>query len=362
MAAVLFAFPLCGCSTDDYSPDLKPHLISKPDDNPTRPIDGVETAELSELTLPLSNSQYRARVEELYQTVVDLGKKPVLGDDDPVKHIYDAAVAILDRYVQNAWHTSADGEFRKAHTIHDWLVYYVKYDFELYDRYQRGEDVADNPAFDIDGVFLNKRAVCNGLSRAAAFLFAIEGIKSMRVTGTYLGVPHAWNKVNVGGTWYNIDVTADSANYTYDKGKTYKKQLSHGYFLLSDKTYLRFSPSGRPEMAHIYTPTVEAPVDYDYYTGLVTVGDDQYPLTVTSQAEPNEMFYDIGKAGKKIGKIDLKLACPNKDTASVNNGDIYANEIAEASRQLYSPDFSVEAGNKPDVRYPNGVYLFWLYY
>ncbi|MCH5162444.1 MAG: hypothetical protein J1G38_03010 [Clostridiales bacterium] len=361
LAAVLFALPLVGCSSGGSSPNLSPHLIKTPDSAPVRPIDEMDSAELSAYTLPLSTEQYRARVDELFLTVVDLGKKPVLSADDPVKPIYDAAIAVLDRYILNAWHSAADGEFRKVHTIHDYMVYYIAYDFKLYDDYQGGAAVDNNPAFDIDGVFLNKRAVCNGLSRAVSFLCAIEGIQSMRVTGTYLGGPHAWNKVYVDGVWYNLDVTADSANYTLDNGATYKKQLSHGYFLLSDRTYMRFSETGEPSGAHIFTPTVEANTDYDYYDGIFAVGDNHYPLTITSKEELNALFTDIGKLGGRVGKIEVKLSFPDKDASSVNSGDIYAKEIAAAYKKLDSPDFSITKTSTPYMRYPNGVYLFLMY-
>ncbi|MDE7464251.1 MAG: hypothetical protein K2M48_04385 [Clostridiales bacterium] len=365
LAVVMLVLPLVGCSSDCESPDLQPHLISKPDVDPVRPIDGFETAELSDFTLPLSTAQYRARVEELYQTVVDLGKKPVFREDDPVADIYDAAVEILDRYVLNDWHGDADGEYRKVHTIHDWLVYYVDYDFGLYEDYRNGAAVDNDPAFDIDGVFLNRRAVCNGLSRATAFLCAIEGIRSMRVTGSFLGILHAWNKVSVGGKWYNIDVTADMANYTFDRGATYKKQLTHGYFMLSDKTYKQFSPNGEQSSAHRFSnSTVETAADYDYYTGVVSVDDEQYPMTITSQKQLNDLFYDIGKLGGSIGKIEVKLSFPNKEANSVNSGDIYAREIREAYTHLNSPDFSISdnGSSVPYVRYPNGVYLFLMYF
>lgn len=360
LAALSFALPLGGCTSEAASPDLPPHLIEKPDANPVRPIDGFETAELSDFSLPLSDDKYRARVDELYQTVVDLGRKPILRDDDPVKPIYDAAVAVLDKYILNAWHTEVDGEYRKVHSIHDWLVYYVDYDFELYDRYHGGEAVDDNPAFDIDGVFLNKRAVCNGLSRAASFLCAVEGVRSMRVTGTYLGAPHAWNKVNIGGEWYNMDVTADAANYTVDKGASYKKQLTHGYFLLSDKTYRRFSPNGDPSSAHVFTSTVKSEKDFDYYTGMVSVGDRDFGMTVTSKARLFEIFDAVDDAGGRVGKLELKLRFPEKDENSVNDGDIYAREIKDAYRRLGSSDFS--SSSLPYVRYPNGVYLFLMYF
>ncbi len=360
-AALIFAVPLSGCSAESPSPDLLPHLISKPDAAPVRPIDSAESAELSEFTLPMSQDEYRARVDELYQTVVDLQKKPILSDDDPVKPVYDAAIAVLDKYILNAWHTAPDGEYRKVHTIHDYLVYYVDYDFELYDRYQDGEAVDGNAAFDLDGVFLNKRAVCNGLSRATSFLCAIEGIRSLRVTGTYLGSPHAWNKVNVGGVWYNVDVTADAANYTVDGGKNYKKQLTHGYFLLSDKTYRRFSPSGELSEAHVFTSTVKADVDYDYYSGIVSVGEKHYPMTVTSKSQLLEIFSEIDDAERTVGKIELKLDFSDKDPDGVNSGDIYAREIKDAYKKLGSSDFSSSSA-LPYMRYPNGVYLFLIYF
>lgn len=360
VVALFLAMPLVGCSNESKTPDLKPHLISKPDETPVRPIDGAEGVRLSDYTLPLSAEQYRARVVELYQTVVDLSQKPLLSDDDPVKPVYDAAIAVLDRYILNSWHTAADGEYRKIHTIHDYLVCYVDYDFELYDRYNGGEAVDGDAAFDIDGVFLNKRAVCNGLSRATSFLCAIEGIRSMRVTGSYLGSPHAWNKVNIGGEWYNVDVTADAANYTVDGGKNYKKQLTHGFFLLSDRTYRNFSPSGDRSEAHVFTSTVKADKDFEYYTGVETVGDNNYPMTITSKSQLLSLFEDIDGADRRVGKIELKLRFDDKDADGANSGDIYAREIKEAYKKVSSSDFS--SSTMPYMRYPNGVYLFLIYF
>ncbi|MDE7399003.1 MAG: (E)-4-hydroxy-3-methylbut-2-enyl-diphosphate synthase, partial [Oscillospiraceae bacterium] len=52
----------------------------------------------------------------------------------PVKEGY-AARDILDRYVQNAWHGSAEVEYNTVHAWHHYLACNVSYDFALYDRY-----------------------------------------------------------------------------------------------------------------------------------------------------------------------------------------------------------------------------------
>ncbi len=363
LLSILCAVTLFACGSETPTPDIKPHLISTPDKDPQRPIDDLEEMELTPVKAELTDKQYNSRIDELYQVVADFRKKPVFPENDPVKPVYDAARAVLDRYVLNAWHSSADGAYRIVHTIHDWLVGNIDYDFELYDEYNSGVDVGGDPAFDIDGVFLNKRAVCDGLSRALAFMCAIEGIDCIRVTGTFIGVPHAWNKVKIGGAWYNIDVTADAANYTVDNSSKYKKQLAHGYFLLSDKTYESFSPTGIPSDAHLFgAPYAKAETDYDYYAdSVVDVGGETYTITVTSQSDLNSLFYDIGRAKGKVGKIELKLDFPEKDGDSTNMGDIYKDEIKEAYTRLNDPDFKFSDKSVPYFRYPNGVYLFLMY-
>lgn len=350
-----------GCSKSKESPDLQPHLIAVPDDEPVRPIDSFDTAELSPLPSgSLTEEQYRARLDELYYTVVDDGKKPVLVDDDPVKPVYDAAIEILDTYILNSWHGNTEGEYNTVHALHDYLAYYIEYDRELYADYQNGNtDVQNDPAFGIDGVFLNKLAVCDGLSRAYAFLCAIEGIESIRVVGTYAGGPHAWNKVRVGGKWYNSDVTADMANYVVSTGKSveYKHQLSHGYFMLSDETYRTF----RPQL-HVFSD-VSACValdDIDYYDGkAVSVNGKSYSAVITDQATLDSLFKAINSAKGAVGKIEIKLRFPDK--ANINDGDMYKAEIDEAYSQLKNPDFALTEAQRPYFHYPNGVYLFLMY-
>ncbi len=362
-AAAISSIALAGCASMSIgpSPDIEPHLIAQGDAEPVRPIDSLEGKEMSPVDGELSNEAYRERISELYTLVVEDRARPVFVQDDPVKPIYDAAVAVLDRYIRNSWHTDEKGVMYTVHSIHDYLVTYITYDFELYESFEQGQDVGDNPAFDIDGVFMNKRAVCDGLSRAFNFLCAIEGIDSMRVTGRFAGGPHAWNKVKIDEQWYNVDVTADSANYRMgDSG--YAKQLSHGFYLLSDETIKTFNV-GYPQRNHVFessSQTTGAFYDYEYYADKsVTVGDEIYPCVITTQQMLNNLFSDISAQKGNVGKIEIQLKFPGK--VNVNYADMYFDEIKEAYSKLKSSSFVISENQRPYFQYPNGVYLFLMY-
>lgn len=351
------ACSLSGCGVISApTDDIAPHLISTPEASPVRPIDEFETVEMSPFSGKLTDEQYRLRVDELYSIVVDEGKKPILSTDDPVKPVYDGAIEMLNKYILNSWQDgSAAGVRNIVHTIHDWLVSSITYDFALYESSRNDENLKHNSAFYIDGVFVKNRAVCDGLARAVNFLCAIEGIDAVRVTGTYSSGPHAWNKVKIDDKWYNLDVTADSANYTVND-KDYAKQLSHGFFLLGDDTMRRFQPH-----LHLYD-TLEniGTEDYSFYADkTVTVGENVYPCVITEQTMLNNLFADIAAQKRRIGKLEIQLKFKSK--ANVNDADMYAAEIAEAYGYIKNADFEVTANNRPYFQYPNGVYLFLFY-
>lgn len=345
MAAVM----LCGCGGDVESSDILPHL-SLAESKHVLPIDGYEN-----FTLPdVSDTQYRERVELLYNTVVYDGKKPVFRTDDPVKPIYDAAHEFLEKYIHDDW-TEASREVNTVHAIHDYLISGTDYDFELYQSYQAGADISlvDDPAFYIDGVFVDGKAVCDGLARAFNFLCAMEGIQSVRVTGSFASSLHAWNKVKVGGEWYNVDVTADAVHYSVG-GKNYK-QIAHGFMLVCDDTLKSFAPNGHDFVDTPFT----ADSDYDYYPGdFLKIGDRLYPRVVKSQAELDAIFSAVSEQ-KTVGKIELKLDFAGK--TQVNSTDMYRQEIRAAYSKVDNVGFKITDDNSPYFRFPNGVYLFLIY-
>ena len=221
VSVAVVAVMLCGCSGGIESPNILPHL-SVADSKHIVPIDGYDSFVLPDV----SDTSYRDRVDLLYNTVVYDRKRPIFRADDPVKPIYDAAHEFLENYIHDDWKESAR-EVNTVHAIHDYLISGTDYDFELYSSYQAGNtEFADNPAFYIDGVLTGGKAVCDGLARAFNFLCAMEGMQSMRVTGSFASSLHAWNKVKIGEQWYNVDVTADAVHYNVS-GKNYKQDSAH---------------------------------------------------------------------------------------------------------------------------------------
>lgn len=347
------ALMLCGCGGKSVTPDIKPHIAAAKTEQ-TVPIDGFEQFEMPAVSGALNSAQYRERVKLLYDTVVYDGKKPIFVADDPVQPIYAAAHKFLSTYIHDEWE-GVDREVNVVHAVHDWLIASTDYDFALYRSYQSGNtDYADDPAFFIDGVLLNGKAVCDGLARTFNFLCAMEGIQSMRVTGSFSSAPHAWNKVKVDGQWYNVDVTADAVHYTVG-GKNYK-QIAHGFMLLNDDTLNSFAPNGHD---FVQTDYLTADADYDYYLGdTVKIGGKSYSRVVKNQSELNALFAAISN-NKTIGKIELKLDFNGK--TQVNGADMYRDEIRKAYAKVDDVDFNMSSGTIPYFRFPNGVYMFLIY-
>lgn len=87
----------------------------------------------------------------------------------------------------------------------------------------------------IEGVLLNKKAVCEGIAKAVKFLLNKKSIECEVVTGYTKqedGVRHAWNVVKVDGLWYHLDVT-------WDLNMSTDGVIRYDYFNLSESEIIR---------------------------------------------------------------------------------------------------------------------------
>lgn len=93
----------------------------------------------------------------------------------------------------------------KAKAIHDWIILHIDYDQRLYS--------GDMPreSYYPEGVFINSLAVCNGYATSFQLCMDILGIPCDIVTGSSResGGGHAWNRYQLDGEWYQIDLTWD---------------------------------------------------------------------------------------------------------------------------------------------------------
>ncbi|MDR3599455.1 MAG: transglutaminase domain-containing protein [Desulfosporosinus sp.] len=93
-------------------------------------------------------------------------------------------------------------DFQKEKAIHAWILKKVSYDYTLVNHSAYAALVAPN------------KTVCQGYSLLMYKMLTQAGITTKIVSGTLNGEPHAWNKVAIGGNWYNVDATNDDGANT----------------------------------------------------------------------------------------------------------------------------------------------------
>ena len=123
--------------------------------------------------------------------------------------------------------------------VHDYLVDNVEYD----------STISKNNIYDVYGALVNKVAVCEGYARSFKYILDEMGIPCVLVIGTGTNSRgeterHAWNYVEVQGSWYAIDCTWDDP--VVIGGGTVSQSSKYKYFLKgSDEFYSDHTPSGQ---------------------------------------------------------------------------------------------------------------------
>ncbi len=174
-------------------------------------------------------------------------------------------------------------DYEKVKLFHDVLASTVEYD-----------ENASN-CRDIYGVFVDKKAICGGFSKAFSYLCSKVGIETVTITGDADGTPHMWNKVKIDGKWYNIDITyavSNSADEAY---------VRYDYFCVTDK--MLTASRTVYEQSYKYPEAVSDDCNYFVRNGLVA----------ESWAEARILLRDglIECAKNKISPVQVK--CADKD-------------------------------------------------
>ena len=132
----------------------------------------------------------------------------------------------VNSIVSNLNLASVQNEYEKEKLIHDALSRQVDYDYE-------GVNTRDDRhlarAHSIVGVFISKKAVCDGIAKAVKLLFNTVNIGCIVVTGNALletSSGHAWNIVRINEFAYHLDATWDITNST-------RNSICYDYFNLS---------------------------------------------------------------------------------------------------------------------------------
>lgn len=145
----------------------------------------------------------------------------------------------------------AAGEFDRIRYVYEYLVNTVDYD----------EDAPDNQ--NIYSALVGKSSVCAGYSRAAQYLLNHMGIECIYVVGTAQGQEaHAWNIVNCGGKYYQMDVTfGDPVFLSSESGENLPGNIIYYDYLCCTDTEIMADHTPTDEVTY---PTCESN-DLNYY-------------------------------------------------------------------------------------------------
>lgn len=113
-------------------------------------------------------------------------------------------------------------KIEKALVLHDYLIQNTAY--------YNGASLSSRTTE--AGVFLDKKANCQGYSIAYAMLMQRIGVSVKYISSESMA--HIWNMIKIGGKWYHVDVTWDDPVEMHGKTDQYGL-VRHDYFLCSTK-------------------------------------------------------------------------------------------------------------------------------
>ncbi len=198
---------------------------------------------------------------------------------------------------------------------YDKILYVFEYIVNTVDYDASAEDNQN-----IYSVFVNKRSVCAGYSKATQYLLERLGVFCTYVTGTTKdGESHAWNLVICEGDYYYVDTTWGDPVFLNSEQAIDNNYISYDYMCCNEdelfKTHTPDSDVTFPECTKM---------DYNYY-----VVNHMYYDEYNSDAILQEMNHTI--SGKKNPSV-FKFA--DSDCYEQAHEDIFDNLIERAAQNL----------------------------
>lgn len=213
-------------------------------------------------------------------------------------------------------------QYEKELALHDWICNNVEYDHKSGENAINGNDSdADHEAWTAYGALINKKAVCEGYSKAFQLLLYNVGINSNLICGyTDDRSAHMWNSVNIDGKWYHVDVLWDDVEEA-------EYSPSHAFFNVTtafiNKTHTIYPDSSavsKDESIFVAEYNITVPSctsnDENFYVKENTLisSDNEFQTIVISAFEKAaaassdcvEFFYNYKDINNNIVSFDIK--------------------------------------------------------
>lgn len=224
-------------------------------------------------------------------------------------------------------------EYDIVKLFYDYLAENVEYDESL-----------DN-CRDIYGVFVDKKAICGGYSKAFSYLCNKAGIKTLTITGDADGTPHMWNMALIGGEWYHIDATYAVTNNSVGK------YVRYDYFCITDEVIER-------------TRTVyEKTYQYPKATAERCSYFVRNKLIASSADEVKQMLSEQMIAAAKSKSLVAQVQCSDKNVyyEAVHNlfgtGNMQAIGLIESAAEKSGNKFTCDVYDLSDGTYTIKLFL-----
>ena len=176
-------------------------------------------------------------------------------------------------------------DFERALYIYDRVTNEVTYSPSFLEGNKPYSNVAG-----ADNALIDRDAVCLGYAQAITYLCQYAGIPCF----TELSANHAWNRINIGGSWYAMDATWD------DNAENVN---SHNFFLNTNDEFM----ANHSEVIDKNTLVNEAKSDSSEYTYLSGMGITRY--TTAEQVKYMGMKYVANELAG--GKTDIAVYYKN---------------------------------------------------
>jgi hypothetical protein len=164
-------------------------------------------------------------------------------------------------------------EYEKVLAIHDYIILNGRY-----------ESASDDPAVreslhKAEGILVNGAGVCSSYAGSMNLLLGMVDVESIFVTGigrNSAGMTelHAWNKVKIGGEWYNFDVTWN------DPASSNPNNISYAWFGLTDEAFSATHQWDRTVFPQMAAGTA---FNYYHYNNLVAKDYTQFKSIITRE-------------------------------------------------------------------------------
>ena len=240
-----------------------------------------------------SDFQY---IDNYYSTSLFLSYsvQPDNSDPDRLKKAKEKFNKTVDKIVDGAPKNATDYELELY--VNNYLV-----DNCVYDKEAAESEEIEGHENDAYGALVEKKAVCEGYSRAFQLLCNRLGVDCISISGSGDGESHAWNNVRLDGEWYEVDVTWNDTDgdtefpiYDYFNLPSDEFSESHSTSPLYSETSLS-EYENSDYYYNVFAPVCTGTKYYYYSYSCVTVDDinDSEEITnaIAQAAKDGEEYF-----------------------------------------------------------------------